>query len=74
MYSRVEILHGHFAWYLRIESIDSAGATVLVTIMPFKRLIEALDAACILQLNIDNEHELPINNRGIYDYQLSKSG
>lgn len=43
-------------WVLTIESADQ-----VVYAKPCRRLIEAIDTACSLQLHVDNLNELPLN-------------
>lgn len=46
-------------WVLRIAT-GLGTDQELVTRYTFKRLIEAYEAACLLQLHVDNEHLLPL--------------
>lgn len=52
---RVEINQSIGAWLLVVKHNG-----IVVKTWSHKRLIEALDTACRLQLHVDNENELPI--------------
>lgn len=43
-------------WNLRLTSSEQN----VDVLMPFKRLIDALNAACVLKVHVDNADELPI--------------
>ena len=60
MKPRVEIVQGSLDWYLRIELRDETDVVTLVNVYPFKRLIEAIELASVLQIHIDNIDTLPL--------------
>ncbi len=49
-------------YYLRITCIDTdTGELVINTLLPFKRLHEAISTASLLQLHVDNVDTLALN-------------
>lgn len=54
------LVHKRFGkWILSITIYDQNGMDI-VTVIEKDKLIEVIDIACLLQLHIDNEVELPL--------------
>lgn len=56
MKTNVNIKQVRFGWTLTITVKGQ-----LIKSWTFKKLIEALDTACVLQVHVDNADELPLN-------------
>lgn len=53
-------------WHLNICTVLDDGE-IRIKILPFDRLVEAMDAATTLRLHVENLDELPLSQYKTYD-------